>query len=441
MRSVAASHWRKRVSQTIELEVDDPDAPEITFVELGDAHFRTDSAVVLPEGEAPNAKGKHQALASVGLIAQALRFNEEHPGRSLVVAGHTDTAAGDDLNDELSRLRARVALAVLVGDRDTFRVLANQRHKPADVNQILSWVAQAFDVLATPARPNPFNCAPQVISNEVDSVKVRAFQSDFNRNKLAMGSPAGDLEVDGSVGELTWGAFFDCYEFALLQELGESAAELSALRGKLTFVDDERRALGFGERFPIEELGVDEFRSQTNRRVEIIFFESGEEPDLAAAEDDPETSVLYLPGHYERNGLPAMSSALRNFRIRLLENGNPIKEQRFELRVAGETVFSGSSSPSGFIAAHVPDGTTEVELLLGGGGSLTLPVQTLEAADTILGAQRRLTHLAYFAGEIDGNFSDELQDSLFTFQRANALPATGQLDAPTAAGLGALYGS
>jgi outer membrane protein OmpA-like peptidoglycan-associated protein len=105
------------------LEVDDPDAPDITFVELGDAHFRTDSAVVLPEGEDPNGQGKHQALTSVGLIAQVLRFNDEHPGRSIVVAGHTDTAAGDELNDELSRLRARVALALLEGDGDSFRAL------------------------------------------------------------------------------------------------------------------------------------------------------------------------------------------------------------------------------------------------------------------------------------------------------------------------------
>lgn len=72
---------------------------------------------------------------------------------------------------------------------------------------------------------------------------------------------------------------------------------------------------------------------------------------------------------------------------------------------------------------------------------MTLPVQTLEAADTIFGAQRRLTHLAYFAGEIDGSTSDELRDSLLTFQQANALPTTGQLNAETAATLSSVYGS
>jgi hypothetical protein len=54
---------------------------------------------------------------------------------------------------------------------------------------------------------------------------------------------------------------------------------------------------------------VDDFRSQTNRRVEIVFFERGEEPDLVHAEEDPETSELYLPGFFQRAPVEAMVSA------------------------------------------------------------------------------------------------------------------------------------
>lgn len=294
--------WRKRVAAVVELEANDPDAPDVTFAEISDGHFRTDSAVVLPEGEDPDAAGAHQALSSVGLIAQALRFNEEHDGRSVLVAGHTDTSATDAHNDELSRKRAQVTLALLEGDRDNFGSLTNERHQPEDINQILSWVSRAFEDL-------DFDCDPGKITSFVDPAKVRAFQRDFNRHKLALGSSAADLTVDGSVGKLTWGAFFDCYEFALQQELGEDAAAVAALRAKLKFVDPERKSLGFGEHFPIEELGVDNFRSQTNRRVEILFFESGEEPDVAAAEADAETSELYLPGFYQRTPLDPMLSA------------------------------------------------------------------------------------------------------------------------------------
>ena len=294
--------WRKRLSETVELSANDPDAPQARFVELADAHFRTNSAVVLPEGEDPDAKGQHRATTSVGLMATVLRFNEEQPGRGLFIAGHTDSASTEQVNDPLSKERAQVALALLTGDRESFKKLAHARHKGADINQIMSWVSKAFADLT-------FDCDPGKITEGVSDVNVRKFQREYNRNKPALGVSFPDLKVDGSVGEDTWAAFFDCYEFALQQELGESASNLAGLRSKLRFVDDSRKALGFGERFPIEELGVDEFRSQTNRRVEIFFFEQGEEPNLAQAQSDADTSDLYLPGQFVRSSVPPLLSA------------------------------------------------------------------------------------------------------------------------------------
>ncbi len=139
---------------------------------------------------------------------------------------------------------------------------------------------------------------------------VRAFQKAYNENKAALGFTAADLATDGLVGPLTWGAFFDCYEHALRRELGEDEAGVARLRSALVFVDDGKRTLGFSEHFPIEELGVDNFRGQANRRVELLFFDPGEEPDLAASEDDPETSEIYLPGRFQRYPLEPMVSAL-----------------------------------------------------------------------------------------------------------------------------------
>jgi hypothetical protein len=308
--------WRQRVSQVIELQADELDGPKVTFIEMADAHFRTNSAVVLPEGENPDQTGSHQAFTSVGVIATALRFNEEHPGRTLLVAGHTDTAADENFNQKLSDERAQVTLAMLKGgddSREAFKSLCDGRHTVSDVKQILSWLSGAFASLT-------FNCDPGKIDDNAGNLAgpVKAFQSDYNTNKAnaANNNPSldptqSDLTVDGSVGPLTWGAFFDCFELALQQELGETAASLATLRGKLTFTDPNHESLGFSEYFPVEELGVDNFRSQANRRSEILFFESGEEPDIQHAADDPETSDLYLPGHFERTPLPPMPTAKR----------------------------------------------------------------------------------------------------------------------------------
>lgn len=294
--------WRKRVSEMVELKPGALAGPKVTFIELTDAHFRTNSAVVLPEGEAPDATGEHPGLTSASVIGMALRFNQEHAGRTVFIAGHTDTVADPDFNQLLSEERARVALALLKGDpasRESFKDLCNNRHKIADINQILSWVAREFADFDKPK----FACDPGRVDDVAKPAAVSRFQEAFNAHKTTLGSSAPNLLVDGKVGKETWGAFFDCYDFALRRELGEDPTTLADLRSKLTFTDPSREALGFGEHFPIEELGVDNFQSQTNRRVEILFFEQGEEPDLQHAKEDPETSELYLPGHFERTPL------------------------------------------------------------------------------------------------------------------------------------------
>ncbi len=300
--------WRKSVVQTHDLRAGPLNGPKLTFVELLDSHFRTNSAVVLPEGEAPNQdSGKLESLSSVGVFATALRFLQEHPNQSVFVAGHCDTTGEIDFNQTLSEERAQCALALLVGgeeQREAFKALCDGRHQVSDYKQILAWVSQAFPELE-------FDCDPgKIDDNAATGVEpVRRFQDAYNANKDALGATADDLESDGDMGPLTWGAVFDCYEHALREELGEDEEGLAELREGLVFVDPEREALGFSEYFPIEELGVDGYKSQLNRRVELLFFEPGEEPDLAAAEIDPETSELYLPNHYERTPLGAMVSA------------------------------------------------------------------------------------------------------------------------------------
>ena len=431
--------WRKRVVEKVVLRPDDRAGPKVQFVELQDAHFRTDSAVVLPDGEAPDQQGQHGALSAAGFIATVLRVNEEQPGRGILVAGHTDSVASDTHNDELSRLRARVALALLEGDRGGFKSLANQRNKPADIKQILSWVSKAFRDLS-------FDCDPGKISDTVDPAVVRRFQISFNANKAALGSTAADLATDGVVGEETWGAFFDCYELDLRRELGEDAAGVAALRGALRFVDDSRKSFGFGEHFPIDELGVDDFRSQTNRRAEVLFFNPEEEPDLAQTEADVEISEIYLPGHYARQAVPARKTA-RVVRLSFVPGSFQafrIEQAPFSIRTNAGIVVKGSTGPSGAVATKLPADTTTFVLTVLDPDPLpefqTLFEQqyrlgVLSPAETPLGAIQRLRMLGLWTGPELVVFSEGTTDALRYFQILAGLPATGSLDAATAAQL------
>ncbi|MEO7037230.1 MAG: OmpA family protein [Polyangiaceae bacterium] len=336
--------WRKGVSETVELSADDVDGPKVTFIEMADAHFRTNSAVVLPEGEDPDASGEHQAFTSVGVIATALRFSDEHPNRSLLVAGHTDTTGDTSFNQPLSEERASVTLALLKGgaqSRDDFGSRCNGRHTVSDYKQILSWLARAFPGIFAACEPGAID------ENAASGVQfVRAFQTAYNDNKASLGLDAkttADLQTDGAIGPKTWGGIFDCYEFALQQELGTDADGLQALRDRLAFADPQHESLGFSEYFPIEELGVDNFRSQTNRRVELLFFEPGEEPDLAHAADDPETSDLYLPGRYQRTSIDVRTSAKTSGNLCVYTFAQPDEELELLVRSqSGEIVASFS---------------------------------------------------------------------------------------------------
>lgn len=373
--------WRKRLSEIVELTPNDPEAKAVKFIEISDAHFRTNSAVVLPEGETPDASGTHAALTTTGLVASALRFVQGNEQVKVLVAGHTDTRAEKDFNQTLSNERAEVALSLLKGGtaaRARFQKLCNGRHKIADVKQILSWVSKAIP---------GFACAPRSIDETPEDKPIRAFQTTYNakRAQLNPDPKALPIGVDGSAGEETWGAFFDCYEFALKDELGEDDAGLAELRSFLIFVDDRHQFLGFGEHFPIEELGVDEFRSQTNRRAEILFFEPGEEPDLDHAADDPQTSELYLPGNYAQQSLPApVSKNAHDFAVpvRIDLEHEPTDGTTLELTDGTQLFRIASNDPSirqddaaGFriyTFVDVPLGRYQLDVVLGASKSTTL---------------------------------------------------------------------
>jgi outer membrane protein OmpA-like peptidoglycan-associated protein len=283
--------WRKRAQIVQDFEPGDARAA-IKLIELEDALFRTNSAVLMPEGEAPSAT-EHGAVTSVGILAKALRFNEAEGPKKLLIAGHTDTEASAAFNRPLSRERAELTFTLLVGKRDRFAALAQARHKVADYKQILSWCSVAY--------PEVFACDPGSIDDDATSAvaAVRDFQAQYNVGKANLDAEdQPDLLVDGVVGPATWRAIFDVYEKGLKDELGVDAEGLEHLRSLLRFLADDLAHVGFGESHPIEEPTRDEFRSQTNRRVELLFFDPGEEPDLDTLRNDPENSEIYDPEVY-----------------------------------------------------------------------------------------------------------------------------------------------
>ena len=424
--------WRKSADENHDFGVD-AIGKQAVVVEVHDALFRTNSCVVLPEGEAPSGTS-HAALMSVGLFATVLRFNDEHSRKSLFIAGHTDTTSTIPFNQTLSNERAKCTLALLEGQRSDFVSLAQGRHTPGDYKQILSFFTKSFADLDPGA--GGFDCEPGAIDDNASTggAAVKRFQTQYNANKAAIGATdQPDLASDGAVGEATWGAIFDVLEFALQRELGEDAAGLAALRAELSFVDDKRKALGFSEYYPVDHVGRDNVRSQANRRVEVFFFDPGEEPDLILAESDPDVSELYLPGEYKHVTMDADPSGGKRLRVAAFLHDfrhNPMPKVPYELRM-GDQIRTGTTDPQGRLeerglpdatscviaweqisALHPPNGDASRDLIAEGDSLVFLYRRTFDlsfnprvAAPDPTEAQIRLANLGYLSSDFATNWA------------------------------------
>ena len=169
---------------------------------------------------------------------------------------------------------------------------------------------------------------------------VEAFQRTYNTAGND-GHPVEQLDVDGDFGPATWRGVFDCYQVHLAETLECTTDELVALQGTVRgqFL---KRFVGCGENKPKEMTGVDNYRSQTNRRVEVLFFEPEDhvpEVPCLGGECDPAGCELYDRAWYLRRRLStSILDAGAALRVQLLdENGQPERPGvPYELEVEGQ---------------------------------------------------------------------------------------------------------
>jgi outer membrane protein OmpA-like peptidoglycan-associated protein len=375
--------WRARAQETEDHEVAGV-RNVATLLPISAAHFRTGSAVLLPEGEAPTTD-VGTATTSVGALAVALRFNQENPGQKLLVAGHTDTVGSDASNDKLSTQRAHGVHAVLTGDRDAFVDIADQASKVSDWKQILRWASVDLAVLFpltasddTGPPPGPVSaqfsfagCDPdQIDDNAFTGIgPVKAFQRAFNANKATLESTADELEVDGAFGKQSWGAVFDCYQYNMARELGEDPNGVQALRDLLAFLPTKQPFVGFGEHHPVDGNTADNSESQPNRRVEVLFFAKGQEPNVVLIDEAPDITELYLPDAYLMKEIPQRPGGAKQhplFAVSLLDvdGSQLVRAEGIHYTVSQDgEVLADDVSQDGFGQFRVPpDVTSNVQV-------------------------------------------------------------------------------
>jgi hypothetical protein len=254
----------------------------------------------------------------------------------------TSCRASDTTQDNqvLSNERAQMALAILTGDRESYKKLAHARHRISDVKQMLHWCVVAY--------PDVFTCDPGPIDDKDNTWNaVHTFEQQYNECKFFFTSDQPDLKLTGEMGPMNWGALFDVLQHNIAQELGVKVKEVAALREKIQWLDAGRKALGFSEHHPIDAVGADNYESQSNRRVELLFFkETDILPDVGAAQSDPANSEIYLPGVYARERFPKRPGGAKpHCSVRLLLHRPPASESPFSYRLVGSTGYEQQARP------------------------------------------------------------------------------------------------
>jgi outer membrane protein OmpA-like peptidoglycan-associated protein len=413
------------------------------FIEMFDTLFRNKSAVVLPEGEAPSSRpGEHEAFTSVGVIAAILRYNEEHLRKKLLVAGHADRAGGA-INQPLSDQRALAVCALLTGDKSAFSSACKAYYSEVDLTQIFDWTHHHPDL--------GFKCKPSVMNRNPSEDNYQLFRDSFN--EWVKNTPPGEYRGTPISPKARiykpdiWDAVFDLYEYQLGKELGESRAGVANLRSLLVWVDPNIKSRGFGEAHPIDKNRPDNVRSKEDRRVEVLLFDLGEEPDLLG---DPKGNTLYDGLTYERTSVIPLSNAnYELLRIRLHDDqSKPMSNVRYEVTLPGASSCS-DVSVDGWVIVRLyrPNPPTRVALRWG-----QLPNQTtydyqheivvqLKAGDERQEVATKLHNLGYPSSS-DAEYDAAVRVFQSDYQtQETGFSSTGSLPPNTRARLDRIYGS
>jgi OmpA family len=267
------------------------------IIEVDDINFHFDSAVLLSDyGVTSSGSGSTEKKKTTGLdvLYECYKFLEEKDyKKKILIAGHTDKKGSESYNLSLSQKRSRNVFYLFKGERTDWINSSDDKHQIEDIQQILKWISFNFH----------YDCDPGEKTNsmnpETESATLK-FQKRYNQDfvKSEIHKDKFDrrftkIEETGRVGKQTWGAFYDMYVLKLLNRMGINEKGLNDVQSKLEFVKKDAPCpapvVGCGENFPASKSKTEDENS-ADRRVEVLFFDPGNEPQLKCT---PNNSVCY----------------------------------------------------------------------------------------------------------------------------------------------------
>lgn len=225
----------------------------VTLLRCEELQFNLASHIVRPAG--------------LGAILDAIKYADLYPKQKLAIACHTDTTDDASANQKLSERRAKSILSILTNDAQAFADLAMQ-NAYADGS---SWEENQVRDIADILSPDALGMRPTADAPLPTSIK----KSELPKAQAALiAACAASKKTSASTTTIAdaWKWVHGVYVTHLLKE---SSFETMP---KFAWADETNKAFGFGESYPIEKPGTDNFKSLKNRRADFIFFHENSEP-------------------------------------------------------------------------------------------------------------------------------------------------------------------
>jgi len=253
---------------------------EMHILEMEDVLFHLNSAVMMPEnpqGESSTqgggASAEQKTLSGLKVLAIVFKQFEFDPNKRIIISGHTDTSGTYDFNFKLSDERAMNVLYLLNGEKEEWAKICYNRHKVEDYQQIMKYFETKLAC----------GCDPEDIDDKWGDKTKNASYNFFKK----MVPDQADYLLNKTISDAkkrwpveAWYPVYDLYSKEIAETLSVNAGQLEAYRSAIEYVDEEKKFVGCGESFPIDSKEKKNYRSQKNRRVEILLFDKDEVPEI-----------------------------------------------------------------------------------------------------------------------------------------------------------------
>lgn len=316
-------------------------------IELKDLLFHSNSSMILPD--APGIESEEQESVSAGNFEKLEVLKKYHPDSferfknlvpediekssigsydtfniicslfnlvnkkkitSVLIAGHSDSDDSDYDSFQISNLRCQNVCYLLQNKKDEWVQNTFEHSKVEDCQHILKFFSEKMS----------WNCDPGEINNNNNSETkeaVKAFKEAFSANYSG-------IQINDSIDEELWGAVFVLYQQQIQLYLNCNEIEVNQN------VIDRLEIIVCGDKFPIEDDKKEDYSSESNKRIEILLFEEGDEPGVLTCIDSStgfckgectvDTCAIYNPGYY--NHIPVVPETIPDISQKNSSNGN-----------------------------------------------------------------------------------------------------------------------